>query len=218
MPRWFTLLLLLAATLALALYVLQAVGAQRYVNLDTVLFFGLLMGYLWVVWAALSYRQTIYVRLLEDHFTVKKAGRKPARYPYAAILAHNERHESGRGDPFDELTVYLAGNWSALPSNQFTDYDYIKDHFTRYSQPVAYRDVITPTERNRLAWFIGGMALLIGAVIALGFVMHNPAEPNPARLISLIDTVTLIGSPCSGGIEFIFLYFPYPTRMIHSTH
>ena len=184
---WFMLLLPLVSTLALAIFL--TVNTQRYFDLDTVLFLGLLIGYFWVIWAALSYQQTSHVQLPNDSFTFKKVGQKPARYPYSAILAHNERLESGRGGPFNELTVYLADNWFAIRSNQFRDYDYLKDYLTQYGQPVSYRNVITPAERSRIGYFISGLALLIVITIALSFVAHNPADPNPARLISLIDTV-----------------------------
>ena len=52
----------------------------------------------------------------------------------------------------------------------------------------SYRDVLTPAERNRFRWLIGGLVLLIGTTIAFGFVMHNPADPNPARLVSMNGT------------------------------
>lgn len=185
----FLLLLPLVSTLGLAIFIILAVRAQRYIDLDTVSFFGLLTGYFWILWATLSDRRTSYVGLCAHSFTFKKWGRKPARYSYAAILTYHERHESGRGGPFDELTVYLADNWFALRSDQFTDYDYLKERFTPYGQAVPYRTVFTLPERNRLRWMIGGMVLLIGGTVALGFVMHNPADPNPAQLISLIDTV-----------------------------
>lgn len=87
------------------------------------------------------------------------------------------------------MTVYLADDWFALRSNQYTDYDYLKAHFTQYGQPVPYRTVFTLTERTRLRWMIGGLVLLIGATIAFGFAAHDPADPNPARLITLTDMV-----------------------------
>ena len=126
----------------------------------------------------------MFIELLERGFIIKKFGQKVRRYSYTAILSHNERHEPGRGGPFDELTVYLDDNWFAIRSNEFAEYDYLKAQFTQYSQPVPYRTVLTLTERNRLRWMIGGLVLLIGATIAFGYLAHNPADPNPAQLFS----------------------------------
>lgn len=173
-------------------FTLFSFSGRWYPDLSDLPFAYLITGFVGVMWASLVYRLTMFIELHDDHFLVKKFGQKVRRYPYAAVLTHNERHESGRGGPFDELTVYLADNWFALRSNQFTEYDYLKDQFTRYGQPVPYRDVLTPTERNRFRWMIVGMALLIGATIAFGFAAHNPADPNPARLISLTDVVQRI--------------------------
>jgi hypothetical protein len=52
--------------------------------------------------------------------------------------------------------------------------------------------VITPTERNWLGGFISGLTLLILITIAFGFALHNPADPNPARLVTITDTVDQI--------------------------
>ena len=180
---WFMLLLPLAATLALAIFL--TVNAQRYFDLDTVLFLGLLIGYFWVLWAVLSYQQLIHIQSINDSFISKKVGQKPAHYPCSAILGHNERLESGRGGPFNELTVYLADNWFAIRSNQFRDYDYLKDYLTQHGQPVPYRNVITPAERSRMGWFISGLALLIVITIAFGFAMHNPADPRTRHVCLL---------------------------------
>ncbi|GAB3223019.1 hypothetical protein [Spirosoma arcticum] len=134
----------------------------------------------------------MFIELLDDGFIIKKFGQQVRRYPYNAILTHNERHESGRGGSFDELTVYLADNWFAIRSNEFTEYDYLKVQFTHYGQSVPYQTVFTPTERNRFRWVISGLVLLIGATIAFGYLAHNPADPNPARMISLTSTVDQI--------------------------
>ena len=187
--HWFFLLLLIAWTLALAVFILAAINADRYFDLDITSFICLLNGFFWTVWASQVYRQTKSVQLFDDSFIVKKIGRKPARYSYADIQAYNERLEINKVVRANELTIYLADNWFAVLSGHFAEYDYLKDRLTCYGQPVSYRDALTPTERNWLGWFIGGMALLIGMIIALSFVMHNPADPNPARLVSVTGTV-----------------------------
>lgn len=162
---------------------------SRYPNLNVLPFAYIITGLVCVMWASLVYRLTTSIELLDDGFIIKKFGQKIRRYPYTAILTHNERHESGRGGPFNELTVYMADNWFAIRSNEFTEYDYLKAQFTQYGQPVPYRTVLTLTERNRLRWMIGGLVLLIGATIAFGYLAHNPADPNPAQLMSLMSTV-----------------------------
>ena len=185
---WAFLLLLLALTLVGP--ALLAFEGQHYPNLDSLLFPYLLAGFIFALWWTYCYRLTTSIKLMEDYFILKKFGHRPARYPYMAILGRNERYELGRGRPFNELTVYLADNWFAIRSNEFIDYDPLKDYFTQYGQPVPYRTVFTLTERNRFRWLIGGLALLIGAAIAFGFVAHNPADPTPARMVSITGTVS----------------------------
>ena len=173
-------------------FTISTVSESPYPNLDDLPFVYVLTGLICVLWASLVYRLTMFIELLDNGFIIKKFGQKAHQHSYTAILAHNERHESGRGGPFDELTVYLADNWFAIRSNEFAEYDYLKAQFTQYGQAVPYRTVLTPIERNRLRWMIGGLVLLIGASIAFGYVAHNPADPNPARLISLTSTVDQI--------------------------
>ena len=171
-------------------FTLSNVSGSWYSDLNDRPFIYMITGPVCGMWSSLVYRLTTSIELMEDHFILKKFGHKPARYPYTAILGHNERHELGRGGPFNELTVYLADNWFAIRSNEFTDYDPLKDYFTQYGQPVPYRTVFTLTERNRFRWLLGGLALLIGAAIAFGFVAHNPSDPTPARMVSITGTVS----------------------------
>ena len=184
--RWVLLVLLLTFYVLLAVFVLRATG-RDYFNLDLVCFLFLITGFLSVAWAAHMYQQTTYVQLLDDSFVVKKVGKKRATYPYKAIVSHNERLRVDKNTTHYEFAVYLADNWFAIRSNDFPDYDYLKEELSRYGQPGPYREVITPAERTQLGWFISAMALLIGITIGLGFALHNPADPNPAQLIALTD-------------------------------
>jgi hypothetical protein len=187
---WFTVLLIIFSTVMIP-YKIATLG-QTYPDLDILLICFSAGGFLWIGLLYEFGKKTAIVKLTETDFTVNKFGQKAHQHPYTAILTHNERHESGRGGPFDELTIYLADNWFAIRSNEFAEYHYLKDQFTQYGQSVPYRTVLTPIERNRFRWMIGGLVLLIGATIAFGYVAHNPANPNPARLISLTSTVDQI--------------------------
>lgn len=158
-----------------------------YPNLDNLPFIYILTGLVCVMWASLVYRMTMFIELLNEGFIVKRFGQQARQYSYTAILAHNERHESGRGGAFNELTIYLSENWFAIRSNEFKDYDHLKEVFTQYGQPIPYRMVLTVSERNQFRWLIGGMVGLIGMAIAFGYLAHNPADPNPAQLISVTD-------------------------------
>lgn len=182
---WFTLLLIILSTGVIP-YKIATLG-QTYPNLDIPLICFSAGGFLWIGLLYEFGKKTSIVKLNEEDFTVKKFGQKARQHSYTAILTHNERRESGRGGPFNELTIYLADNWFAIRSNEFADYDYLKAHFTQYGQPVPYRTVLTLTERNRLRWMIGGLVLMIGATIAFGYLAHNPADPNLAQLVSITD-------------------------------
>ena len=184
--RWVLVVLLLTFYIVLVVSVLRATG-RDYFNLDVVCVLFLITGFLSVVWAAHMYRQTTYVQLLDDAFVIKKVGRRPATYPYEAIVSHNERLTSDRYGAYHEFAVYMADNWFDIRSNDFPDYDYLNQELSRHGKPGPYRDVITPAERTRLGWFISAMALLIAISIGFGFALHNPADPNPAQLIALTD-------------------------------
>jgi hypothetical protein len=187
--RWAFLLFFLSWTTG---FTVSTLSVRHYPDLNDLPFIYLITGFCCVVWVGLSYRQTIYVQLADNFFAVKKAHRPLVRHTYTAILGHNERLQLTKGGTYREFTVYLTDNWFAIQSNQFKDYDYLRDQLTRYGQPVPYRDVITPTERNWLGGFIGGLGGLILITIALGFALHNSADPNPARLVTITDTVDQI--------------------------
>lgn len=173
-------------------FTLSNVSGSQYPNLKDLPFAWMLTGFVCILWASLVYRLTTSIELMEDHFILRKFGQKPAYHPYTAILGHNERYDAGRVGPFNELTVYLADNWFAIRSNEFVDYGPLNDYFTHYGQPVPYRTVFTLTERNRFRWLLTGMTLLIGAAIAFSYAAHNPADPNPARMVSITSTIDRI--------------------------
>ena len=188
---WLVPLLLIFSTVVVP-YKIATVG-HTYPDLNILLICYSVAGLLWIAILFEFGKKTLSVTLNGADFTVKKIGQKTRQYPYTVILAQNERHESGRGGPFNELTVYLSDNWFAIRSNEFRDYDYLKEQFTQYGQSVPYRTVLTLSERNRLRWMVVGLVLLIGTTIAFGYLAHNPADPNPARLISLTSTVSQVG-------------------------
>ena len=132
--RWVLLVLLLTFSVLLAVFALKS-GRRGYFDLDFVWFFFLIAGFFWVAWAAHMHQQTTYMQLLDDAFVVKKVGRRPATYPYEAIVSHDERLTSDRYGAYHEFTVYMANNWFAIRSNDFRDYNYLKKELSRYGQP-----------------------------------------------------------------------------------
>jgi hypothetical protein len=187
--RWTTLLLVAAMA---TFPVLLVIDQGRYTNGNLLALFCLIAALLLLMWTSYYYQQTTAIQLTDSDFSFRKVGRKIARYPYNTVLAHNERLRVEKNGTFQEFTVYLKDNWFAIRSNEFTDYDYVKEQFVHYGQSVSYQNVLTVTERTGFRWLIGGMALLIGVSIGFGFALHNPADPNPAQLIALTDVAEQI--------------------------
>ena len=126
--------------------------------------------------------QTVSIELSETGFTVKKWGTKATYYPYSAITSYNERRQFDRSSAYDELTLYMPTNWFMIRSNVFDDYAYLKTELTQFGQPVAYRQVITRSERTQVRWFLGGLSLVIITGILFSFAAHNPVGKAPAPL------------------------------------
>ncbi|CAN5336579.1 hypothetical protein BH09BAC4_BH09BAC4_33990 [soil metagenome] len=185
--KWLMLLLLFASTIFVPFMI--ATSGQEYPDLSVAPILCAAFGFIWIPLLVVYWRQTTRIELAGDHFTVKKLAQIPEQFDYKAILAQNERMEVGRGGSFNVLTVYLQNDYVSVKSNEFAEYDLLKDSFGQYGKPVAYQKVMTLTERNRLRWMIGGLALFIAANIAFGYVAHNPADPKPARLVPVTDIV-----------------------------
>ena len=187
---WFSLLLLLPATVLVP--VMIAAHGQPYLDLNILLISYAIAGFLWLIILIGFGHQTARIDLSEHGFTIRKFGQKASRHPYNAILNYNERPGSSRVGSFNELTLYLADNWFVIRSNEFDKYDYLKEQFTQFAEPVPRRNVLTLTERNRLRWMIAGMSALIIANIAFAFLAHNPIDKTPAQLVALTDIATQV--------------------------
>lgn len=185
--KWLMLLLLFASTIFVPFMI--ATSGQEYPDLSVAPILYAAFGFIWIPLLVVYWRQTTRIELAGDHFTVKKLAQTPKQFDYKAILAQNERMEVGRGGSFNVLTVYLQNDYVSVKSNEFAEYDLLKDSFGQYGKPVAYQKVMTLTERNRLRWMIGGLALFIVTNIAFGYVAHNPADPKPAQLVPVTDLV-----------------------------
>ncbi|SFC85547.1 hypothetical protein [Spirosoma endophyticum] len=188
--KWLMLLLLFASTIFVPFMI--ATSGQEYPDLSVAPIFWAAFGFIWVPLLVAYWRQTIRIELAGNHFTIKKLWQSPKQFDYKAILAHNERLEVDRGGTFSVLTVYLQTNYLSIDSNEFEEYDLLKESFGQYGKSIAYQKVLTLAERNRLRWMIAGLALFIAANITFGYVAHNPANPKPARLVPVTDIVDKI--------------------------
>lgn len=185
--HWF-LFVLMFPTMGFILFMIATAG-QAYPDLSIAPIFFCVMGIIWIPLSAQYWRQTTSVRIEADQFIVKKLYQYPKQVACASILYHNERLDSGKGQPFKVLTVYLPDDFFIVKSNEFTHYEQLKDQITQYGKSVTYQKVMTLAERNRLRWMIGGLVLLIIANIVFGYVAHNPITTKPARLITVTDAV-----------------------------
>ncbi|MBD2752892.1 hypothetical protein [Spirosoma validum] len=170
-----------------------AVYRQPYPDLNLLLTWCSIASFLWIGLLAEFGRITSRIELNTNDFIIKKTGHNERHYLYSDILAYNERDNFSRAESFNELTVYLKGNWFFIRSNEFKEYNYLKEQFTHYGQPIPYRKVLSLAERNRFRWLIGGLALLISVNIAFGYIAHNPVTSNPARLTTftaIVDRVS----------------------------
>ena len=183
--RWFLLSLLFLAALVVPIFLITQV--HPYPNINAILISWSIAGLLWIAILVDVGPLASFIELNEHDFTLKKFGQKASRHKYSTILVHNERPNSSKMESFTELTVYLSDNWFIIRSNDFESYDYLKTCLTQYGQSGARQKVLTLTERNRFRRAIGGVAVLILANIAFGYLAHNPTDPNPARLIALTN-------------------------------
>ncbi|GAB3726803.1 hypothetical protein [Spirosoma lituiforme] len=185
--KWLPLLLLVASTIVVPFMI--AVSGQRYPDLTIAPIFFAMTGFIWVPLAAEYWRQTTAVQLEETQFTIKKFAQRPKRFSYSDSLAYNERLDFGRGDQFNVLTIYLSDDFFIIKSNEFDEYEQLKEGLLAQAQPTTYLKVMTLAERNRLRWMISGLALFILANIAFAYLAHDPADPAPARLVTVTDLV-----------------------------
>ncbi len=189
---WGATLLLLFGSLVV-IPIIVATSGQGYPNLDTPLLFCSGLGFFWVGIARELGRQTTFLRLDESSFTIKKWWQTPKQFNYSDIIGWNERPNPDRGKPSKALTFYLKDDFFVIKSNEFADYNLLKDRLCPHAKAVPYQKVITLSERNRLRWLIGGLTLLITANIAFGYLAHNPTDKNPVKLLNvsgMIDRVT----------------------------
>jgi hypothetical protein len=186
--RWVFVGLLLLATV-LVLY-FMAFNGQTYPDLDFLLSFYSIAGFLWLMIPFDFMTVTVNIETASDGFWMKKLGRRSCWYPYSAIVAHNERPNSTKMESFDELTIYLTDNWFVIRSNEYKDYTDLKNLFTQFGQSVKHQNVITVFERNLIRWLISGTALIIAANIGFGFLAHNVTDDTPARLIPITDVAS----------------------------
>ena len=185
--RWFLLFLLIASLLVIPTII--AFDKQDYPNLDILLFFYPMAVLLWIAALVDFGPQASLIELHKDAFLVRKIGQKATLHPYSAIQSYYERSVSSGVKPVNELTVYLQENWFVIRSDNFQGYDYLKDQFTNYSQSGPRQKALTLSERNRFRWAVGGLALLIIGNIVFGYLAHNSADKNPAKLMSLTAVV-----------------------------
>lgn len=183
------LLLVLILPFITFCFIMIATAGQSYPNLSIAPIFFTCMCFIWIGLSVEYSRQTTRVQIGEQQCTIKKFGQQPKPFHNNAILAYNERLDSGRGDTFNVLTVYLKKDYFILKSNEFDQYTLLRDYFTQYGQSVPYQKVLTLAERNRLRWLIGGLVLLIGANIAFAYLAHNPADKHLTQLTSVTDIV-----------------------------
>jgi hypothetical protein len=206
--RWFLIVLLFFATVCIPL--LAASAGQAYPNLDNLLAIGSMLGFIWIPVAIEQAKQTNAVQLLDHAFTVRRMFQTSKTFGYDAILGFNERSDTTRGGTrFNVLTVYLADDFFTIPSNEFADYEQLKEQLSLYGNPLPYRKVITEAYRNRLRWLIGGLSLLVAASIAYGYLAHNPKDKQPAKLLNMNGLVKRITSNAPKGFfkgVFIELY------------
>lgn len=185
---WFSLLLLVPTTTVFPYKI--ATHEQTYPDLNILLISYAVAGLLWLVMLIELGQRTARIDLNKIDFTIRKFGQQVSRHPYKDITNYNERPGSSKLGSFRELTVYMADNWFVIRSNEFEQYDYLKEQFTQDAEPTPHRNVLTLTERNRLRWLIAGLSLLISANIVFGFLAHNAADKTPAPLVALTDIVT----------------------------
>lgn len=185
--RWAAVGLVFLSTVFIPYMI--ATDRQPYPNLSFLLPFLSVTCFLWIIFPFDFMTVTVQVETTADGFWMQKIGRPARWYPYEAIVGHNERPNSSKMESFEELTVYLTGNWFVLRSNEYRDYTDLKAVFTSHGEPVQHRNVVTVPERNLIRLLIGGTALLIIANIAFGFLAHNETDDTPAQLVSLTDNV-----------------------------
>ncbi len=186
---WF---LVLMFAFVVFCFVMAATSGQAYPDLSVAPIFFTCLCFIWISLFLDYASQTTQVQLDDNRFFIKKLAQKAKSFRYDSILAHNERQDNDRNDTFNVLTVYLKGDYFTLKSNEFDQYDLLKEHFTQYGKPVPFQKVLTLTERNRARWLIGGLALLIAANIAFAYLAHNPVNNQPAQLTSITDVVSQV--------------------------
>ncbi|GAB3509789.1 hypothetical protein GCM10027341_47360 [Spirosoma knui] len=190
---WLVFILLFGSTVFIPFMI--ATAGQAYPDLDTLLFFYSLCGFIWVSLVKEFGQQTTSVRLFDDSFVVKRVAQAPKRFGYDVIVGYNERADIDKnGRKFNVLTVYLTDDVFVVKSNEFADYELLKEQLSDYGQPLPYQKAINVAQRNRLRWLIGGLALLISANIAYGYLAHNQDGKQPAKLVNvngLVKRVTL---------------------------
>ncbi|RYF55349.1 MAG: hypothetical protein EOO39_38120, partial [Cytophagaceae bacterium] len=129
--RWFLFLLLLVTTVVGP--TLLMLETPYYPNWSTLLIFLLLGGFVVLMWFVHSMWQTTALQMLDDAtFSVKKSGQSSTQHAYNSILAYNERPSESKMGSFMGLTIYLTDNWFVIRSNDFRDYEYLKEIFTQY--------------------------------------------------------------------------------------
>ena len=208
--RWFGLLLLFLVTFFFP-YMIATIGGM-YPDLSVAPVFCTILGFLWIPLLAVYWQQTLSIQLEENHFAIRKWLQTPKSFGYSGILAHNERRDFGKGDAFDVLTIYLDDDYFVIKSNEYQEYELLKDHFCQYGKSVPYHKVLTLAERNRLRWMIVGLALLLIANIVFGYLAHNSVDKNPARLTAVTNIVYKVSADQGkGGFKgFIFRLRAWP--------
>lgn len=188
--RWLTVLLTFLATVFIPFMI--AVHDQPYPNFNLLLTWCSIWGFLWLGLLAEFGRLTSRIELNTNDFIIKKVGHNERHFLYTEILAYNERRNLSRAESLYELSVYLKDDWFFIRSNEFNEYDYLKDQLTYHGQSVPYRRVLSLSERNRFRWLVGGLALLIAANIAFGYVAHNSVTLKPATLTTFTAVVARV--------------------------
>ena len=188
--RWLTLVLLFPVMIFIAFMI--ATTGQDYPDLSAAPILCAGLGFIWIPLLVEYWRQTVFVQLKPDQFIIRKWAQTPKQFDYKVILVYNEQSKIDRNGTFNVLTIYLPDNFLIIKSNEFTDYELLKNQLIQYGQPTTYQKVMTLTERNWTRWMIGGLALFTTANIAFGYVAHNPADPKPARLVKITDIIDKI--------------------------